>query len=130
VPNLSSQMIDQDGEGGGHSLAKLLEADKAEKEEKTRNREKNLGRFLGIFWRSKKYFFLFFSFHLSFLCQAIEVAETHFILSNPHHPSAAFSQKVNTPAVSARKDRVWFKQAKRSIQHAIELSRACNYYEI
>jgi hypothetical protein len=74
-------------------------------------------------------FFLVFSFHL-FPCRVNEVAEAHFILSNPHYPSAAFSQKVNTPAVSDRKDRVWFKQAKRIIRHAIELSRTCNYYEI
>ena len=65
--------------------------------------EKKIGAIFRYFLvQPKKLIFFFPPF---FLCQAIEVAETHFIFSNPHHPSAAFSQKVNTPAVSARKDR-------------------------
>lgn len=117
-------MIDQDGKGGRHSLAKLLQANKTWK-------KKMKGKIDKRFWGISIYtFFLFPSSHFFSLCQANEVAEAHFILLNPHHSSAAFSQKVNTPAVLDRKDRVWFRQAKRIIQHAIELSRACNYYEI
>jgi hypothetical protein len=76
-------MIDQDGKGRGihwPSSFKLI-----------RHKEEEMkGKIDKKFWGISIYFFSFFSFYPSLFCQANEVAEAHFILLNPHHPSAAF----------------------------------------